>query len=295
MDRPRWAIHNASYILPNGPEPPPRTESGRFDIMTGGLDMAATFKEKMVRGDRLNVFAVGRMFHPNLIHLLGMQGGFDGFWIDVEHAGLTVADIEIAAGAGKAYGLESFVRVPPTDYATVTRCFESGASGVMAAQIADASQAEEFVTWAKFHPRGRRGLNPLGHDGRFGTVPLAEFAERANRETFVAIQIETAQAVAEVEAIAAIDGVDLLFVGPSDLSQNLGVIGELTHERSLEALDRVAAACAVNGKHWGAVTPTPDYAALLIEKGCTMISAVNDVKLVTAGSQALRDSFAGIW
>lgn len=257
--------------------------------------MAQTLKERIQTGDRLNVFAVGRMFHPNLVHYVGMSGGFDGLWIDAEHAGLTVPDIEYASTAGKLYGLESFVRVPPTDYATITRCFESGASGVMAAQVAGAQQAEEIVTWAKFHPRGRRGLNPLGHDGRFGSVPLAEFTEGANRDTFVAIQIETASAVEEVDEIAAVDGVDLLFVGPSDLSQALGVTGDFTHERCLEAIDAVAGACRRHGKRWGAVTPTPDYAALLIEKGCTLVSAVNDVKLVGAGLDAMREAFASVW
>jgi 2-dehydro-3-deoxyglucarate aldolase/4-hydroxy-2-oxoheptanedioate aldolase len=256
--------------------------------------MAESLKERILSGERLEIFGIGRMFHPNVIHFLGMQGGFDGLWIDVEHAGLTVADIEIAASAGLAHGLESFVRVPPTDYATVTRCFESGASGVMAAQINTAVQAEEFVTWSKFYPRGRRGLNPLGYDGRFGSTPLEEFAERANRENFVAIQIETAQAVREVEDIAAIDGVDLLFVGPSDLSQAMGVIGDFTHDKSLRAIDRVAAACRAHGKRWGAVTPTPDYAAMLIEKGCTLISATSDVKLVSAGFEAYRNAFGGI-
>lgn len=157
--------------------------------------MSGTLKDRLLAGERLNVFGLGRMFHPNLVAFLGMDGAFDGFWIDLEHGGLTVRDVEIAAGMGKGHGLECFVRVAPTDYATVTRCFESGASGVMAAQITSAAQAEDIVAWAKFHPRGRRGLNPLGHDGRFGTVPLAEFAARANRETFVAIQIETASAV----------------------------------------------------------------------------------------------------
>ena len=257
--------------------------------------MAPTLKERIQAGDRLNVFAVGRMFHPNFVHYVAMRGGFDGLWIDAEHAGLTVTDIEHASTVGKVYGLESFVRVPPTDYATITRCFESGASGVMAAQVAGAEQAEEIVTWAKFHPRGRRGLNPLGHDGRFGSVPLAEFTEGANRDTFVAIQIETASAVDEVDEIAAVDGVDLLFIGPSDLSQALGVTGDFTHERCLEAIDAVAGACRRHGKHWGAVTPTPDYAALLIEKGCTLVSAVNDVKLVGAGLDSMRDAFAAVW
>jgi 2-dehydro-3-deoxyglucarate aldolase/4-hydroxy-2-oxoheptanedioate aldolase len=254
-----------------------------------------TMKQRLQAGERLNVFAVGRMFHPNVIHFLGATGDFDGMWIDVEHAGFTVREMESAVTAARAHGLESFVRVPPTDYATITRCFESGASGVMAAQISSAEQAEEIVTWAKFHPRGRRGLNPLGHDGLFGSEALADFTARANRDNFVAIQIETESAVGGAADIAAIDGVDLLFIGPSDLSQALGVTGEFTHPRCLEAIDRVAEACREHGKHWGAVTPSPEYARILIDKGCTLISAVNDVKLITAGMKTMRETFAGVW
>jgi 2-dehydro-3-deoxyglucarate aldolase/4-hydroxy-2-oxoheptanedioate aldolase len=257
--------------------------------------MPESMKQRLADGERLVVFAVGRMFHHNIVRYLGMQGGFDGFWIDVEHGGLTTSDIEIAAMAGAAHGLECFVRVPPTDYASVTRCFESGTTGVMAAQIRSAAQAEEFVQWAKFAPRGRRGLNPLGYDGGYGSIPLAEFAERANRETFVAVQIETAQAVIEVDDIAAIDGVDLLFVGPSDLSQAVGTIGDFTGTASIEAVDRVAEACRAHGKHWGAVTPSPEYASLLIEKGCTLISPTNDVKLVTTGLAAVKETYSSLW
>jgi 2-dehydro-3-deoxyglucarate aldolase/4-hydroxy-2-oxoheptanedioate aldolase len=257
--------------------------------------MSESMKVRLQRGERLVVFAVGRMFHHNIIRYLGMDGGFDGFWIDVEHGGLTTHDIEIAATAGQAYDLECFVRVPPTDYATVTRCFESGASGVMAAQITSAAQAEEFVTWSKFAPRGRRGLNPLGYDGGYGSIPLGEFAEQANRDTLVAVQIETAQAVSEVEAIAAVDGIDLLFIGPSDLSQAVGVIGDFTGTESMAAVDRVAEACRAHGKRWGAVTPSPGYAELLIERGCTLISPTNDVKLVTTGLAAVKEAFASLW
>jgi 2-dehydro-3-deoxyglucarate aldolase/4-hydroxy-2-oxoheptanedioate aldolase len=257
--------------------------------------MPDTMKQRLDRGERLIVFAVGRMFNHNIVRYLGMTGDFDGFWVDVEHGGLTTADIEIAAMAGQAHGLECFVRVPPTDYATVTRCFESGAMGVMAAQIRSADEAEEFVRWAKFAPRGRRGLNPLGFDGRYGTVPLSEFAERANEETFVAIQIETAQAVEEVDGIAAVDGVDLLFVGPSDLSQAVGSIGDFMGDASMDAVDRVSAACRARGRHWGAVTPSPEYAEILIDKGCTLISPVNDVKLVTEGLAATKERYSLLW
>lgn len=257
--------------------------------------MTGSLKRRLQDGERLVVFGVGRMFHPNLVRYLGMQDDFDGLWIDVEHAGATVRDIEDATSAGLGYGLEAFVRVPPTDYATVTRCFESGAVGVMAAQIHSAAQAEEFAGWAKFAPRGHRGMNPLGYDGQYGSLSLAEFAERANEQTMVGIQIETAKAVDEVDGIAAIDDVDFLFVGPSDLSQALGVTGAFTDPRCLDALDRIAAACVAHGKHWGAVTPSPEYASMVLEKGCTLISPTNDVKLFAAGLEAVKEAYAELW
>ena len=257
--------------------------------------MPVTLKARLAAGDRLVTFSVSRLFHPNVVHLLGMSGAFDGFWVDSEHAGLGVREIESAVSAGLAHGLEAFVRIAPTDYATVTRCFESGAVGVMAAQIHSADHAEEFVQWAKFAPRGRRGLNPLGFDGRWGMTPLAEFAERSNRDTMVAVQIETAGAVEEVDSIAAIAGIDMLFIGPSDLGQAMGVIGDIMHPRCLDAIDRVAAACQTHSKRWGAVTPTAQYANLLIEKGCTLITPTNDVKLMTAGLGAVQETFADLW
>lgn len=257
--------------------------------------MPDSLKARIIRGDRLVTYAVSRVFHPNLIQMLGFHGGFDGFWIDFEHAGLTTRDIELATMAGRSVGLESFVRIPPTDYCLVTRCLESGAAGVMAAQIETAAQAEEFVQWAKFAPRGRRGLNTGGFDGQFGLLPAAELCERANRENFVAIQIETLQSVEECDAIAAIDGVDLLFVGPADLSQAFGVPGQFLHPKCLAAIDRVSAACRKHGKHWGAVTPTPEHAAMAIEKGCTLLSPTNDVRLFNAGVQAVKRSFAQLF
>ena len=169
--------------------------------------MTPTLKQRLASGETVNVFAVSRLFHPNAIQMYAIHGGFHGFWIDHEHAGLTIEQMEAAAAMGRASGLDCFVRLAPTDYALVTRCFESGATGVMAAQINSAEQAEGFVRWCKFARRGNRGLNAGGFDGRFGNLPLAEFCEKANRETFVAIQIETVAAVEDCDAIAAIDGV----------------------------------------------------------------------------------------
>ncbi len=251
-----------------------------------------SLKARLARGERVMTFGFGRLFHHNLIQMLGMHGGFQGFWLDHEHVGMTICEMEIAAAIGRGVGLDCFVRIAPTDYAIVTRCLESGAGGVMAAQIHSAEQAEEFVRWAKFAPRGCRGLNTGGYDGDFGRLPADEFTERANRETFVAIQIETLGSVEDCEAIAAIEGVDHLFVGPSDLSQALGVTGQFMHERCTTAIDRIAKACESAGITWGAVTPTAEHASMLVDKGCKLLSPVNDVRIVNAGVSTLKKQFA---
>jgi 4-hydroxy-2-oxoheptanedioate aldolase len=254
-----------------------------------------TLKQKLAAGQRVVTFGLGRNSHHNIIQMFGMSGGWDGFWIDAEHSGFSATDMEIAALAGRSVGLDCFARIAPTDYALVTRCLESGVGGVMAAMIHSAKQAEEFLRWAKFAPRGCRGLNTSSFDGGFATMPAAQFVAKANRETFVAIQIETLGALEEVDAIAAIDGVDHIFVGPSDLSQALGVTGDFMNPKCAAAVDRVAAACRKHKKTWGAVVLSPEHSKMYAEKGCLLFSPTNDVRVVNAGIKAIKTAFGDLF
>lgn len=254
--------------------------------------MRETIKQRLSRGELLVVCAVGRIPHHNLVQMLGVHGGFQAIWIDLEHTDFSSEKIETLAIAARSCDMDSFARIPPTDYATVTRALEAGAGGIMAAQIRSAAQAEELVKWTKFMPRGYRGLNSMGWDGGFGTVPLAEFTEQANRENFVAMQIETLGGLEECEAIAAIDGVDMLFVGPADLSQSLGVTGDFWNPKCLAAVDRVAAACKQHGKSWGVVPVSPEYAAMCVDKGCQMLSVAADARIINVGLAAIKQNYA---
>lgn len=251
-----------------------------------------TFRQRIADGELVMLCGAGRLLHHNLILILGVQEGFHGLWIDMEHVDIPTERLEVATMAARSIGLDNFCRVAPTDYAAVTRCLEAGAGGVMAAQIHTAKQAEEFVRWAKFAPRGARGLNTGGYDAQFSKMPMAVFCEKANCDTLVIIQIETAQAVEECEAIAAIEGVDSLFIGPADLSQSLGVTGQVFHEKCLSAIDRVSAACREHGKFLSALAVSPDHADLLVEKGCRMIAVTSDVKLVVSGIEATKRDYA---
>jgi 2-dehydro-3-deoxyglucarate aldolase/4-hydroxy-2-oxoheptanedioate aldolase len=251
-----------------------------------------TIKQRLGRGEILMVGAVGRIVHHNLLQMLGIHGGFQAVWFDLEHMDFSTEKLEIGTLACRSQNMDSFVRLAPTDYAVVTRAIEAGAGGVMAAQVRSADDAEQVVKWAKFHPRGCRGLNTAGWDARFATIPPAKFADQSNRETFVAIQIETAEALDQVEQIAAIDGVDLLFLGPADMSQNLGVIGDFMNPKCLAAIDCISAACAKHKKPWGVVPVNPDYGAMCVEKGCRMLSVAADVRIINLGIESIKQSYA---
>jgi 2-dehydro-3-deoxyglucarate aldolase/4-hydroxy-2-oxoheptanedioate aldolase len=257
--------------------------------------MPRRFKEILARNELVRIFSVGRLPTTVTVDLFGLAGGFDGFWIDHEHVGLTWLEIQTLAVAARANDFDCFVRIAPDNYALVTQCLEAGAGGVMGAMIRSAAHGEEFVTTTKFAPRGRRGLNTQGRDADYTHKPVTRFAAEANRDQFLALQIETLGALDDAEAIAALADVDLLFVGPSDLSQALGVLGQFEHPKLWEAIERVARACRKHGKAWGTVAPDPRFADRAYELGCRMISIAPEVRALRLGIDALKTAYAGLF
>jgi 4-hydroxy-2-oxoheptanedioate aldolase len=253
--------------------------------------MANRLKELLRQGTVARVFCLGQLCHPKLLELVALQGGYHGVWLDQEHGGLSIEQIEQATRAARASGVETFVRLAPTDYATVMRPLEAGAGGIMAAQVRNASQAEEVIRWAKFHPRGLRGINNSGVDGLYGKTALADYLHRANQDTFIAIQIENVEALESVEKIATVKDVDVLFVGPADLSQSMGLPGEWDHPRHWQALERVARAAHQQGTPWAILPPSPSYARRCLELGCRMFSLGIDVWAVARGIKDFRAEY----
>jgi 4-hydroxy-2-oxoheptanedioate aldolase len=253
------------------------------------------FKQRLSQGKLCRIFCVGRLVHPAVFDVHGMVGGYHGFWIDQEHVGVTYEQVVLAACAGRANGMDCFVRMPMTNYADCTANLEAGAGGLMAARVESAAHAEEFLQWVKFAPRGNRGMNASGYDCLYGGKTLPQFAADSNRDNFVAIQIETPGALEECEQIAAIDGVDLLFVGPSDLSQVLGVLAQWESDKLWTAIERVAAACKKHGKNWGTIAVNPKFAQRAYDAGCRMLSFGMDIVMLRRGLEATRTNFGQLF
>lgn len=257
--------------------------------------MAGYFKQLIQSGELIRVFSTGRLLHPVALEMFHLAGGYHGFWLDQEHSGLTAEQVQMAAISARAAGMGCFVRMPVTHYSLASQNLESGVDGVMGARVESAAHAEQFVSWTKFGPRGMRGMNTAAADGHYTHRSSRELAEIANRESFVAVQIECRRAVEEIETIAGIDGLDLLFIGPNDLAQDYGYVGQTDHELVWSAIDQVAGACRRHGKAWGIVPHGAEYAQKCVDKGCTMITVGSELAAMRMGIAALKNSYASLF
>jgi 4-hydroxy-2-oxoheptanedioate aldolase len=257
--------------------------------------MTGLLKELLQQGKLVRVFCLGQLCSPKFVELLALCGNYDAVWFDQEHGSLSTEQLEHGTRAARASGIDTFVRLAPTDYATVMRPLEAGAGGIMAAQVRSARQTEEILQWAKFYPRGMRGINNTGVDGQYGTTPLAEYMREANAKSFVAVQIENMDAVEEVERIAAVKDVDLLFVGPADLSQSMGLPAEWDHPRHWQTIERVAQAAKNNNIHWGILPLNMAYARRCVELGCRMLSLGIDVWVIQRGLKTFQAEYEGFF
>ena len=255
------------------------------------IGMSRSIWQRLASDETACVMSMGAFPDPKLVEVAGRIAKIDGIWIDQEHSGITQRCLEMLLIACRAVGLDAFARVAPTDYPTIMRPMEAGCSGVMVAQIRTLAQVEQVVRWSKYPPVGERGLFIGNAESRYGTVAPAEHVTRANRERWLAIQIETVEAIDLAESIARTDGVDLLFVGPGDLACCLGVPGEAMHPKCVDALQHVSAACANAGVPWGALSRDPVHAEYCRKLGCQLFSLMSDMDIVHRGVSATHHLF----
>ena len=161
----------------------------------------------------------------------------------------------------------------------------------MASMVRRLDEVENLVRWARFHPEGERGINGSGVDGRFGMLPMADYFRQANAKTLVGAQIEHDDAVEVVETIAAVPGLDFLFIGPADLSQTLGIPGQWDHPKLWAAIERVARACGRPNVPWGILPFSPEFARRCVDLGCRMLSIGMDVWAFQRGVRAFQDQY----
>ena len=206
--------------------------------------------------------------------------GPDWVLLDLEHGGGGEEQVGATVLAAGAYGVPTVVRVETDARIRLGRVLDLGAAGVMLPRMDSAAEVAEAVRHLRYPPRGDRGVATYNRACRFGLDPGA--LERADDEVLCVVQVESAAAVAQAEAIAAIDGVDVLFVGPRDLSHDLGVPGDVTAPVYLEALETVRAAAAGHGKACGLLVGDGAAARRVRGQGWRFVGIGSDSTLLAA-------------
>ena len=182
--------------------------------------------------------------------------GFDCIWLDLEHRLISEREVQSLLAFAHLSDIDIMLRAPTLEKTGLYRYLEDGAAGLMIPHVSTPEKAAMLVDAVKFPPLGNRGIDGAGLDSDFLIDDYETFPERANAETFLVVQIETPEAVANVDAIAATPGVDGMFVGPGDLGLRLK--HEQTDLTLESAFELVAAAAARHGKAWGCPVATKE-------------------------------------
>lgn len=216
--------------------------------------------------------------------LLG-RSGLDWVLVDLEHGNTTESELLAHLYAIEASGSVALVRPQSAERLRIGRALDMGASGVIVPRLDTADQVRETMTYLRYPPTGQRGVALLTRGARLGTVNHAGVAA-LNDDIVGVFQIESPSALAAADEFAAIDGVDVLFVGPADLSHSLGIPGQFSNPIYQDALRRVVAACRAHGKAAGILLYDPASFKPHLDLGYTFVGIGADVSFVNDGVKA---------
>lgn len=221
---------------------------------------------------------------------IGASAGLDCLWLDMEHGPSGLHDIGNQIRAAKNYNTDVIVRTARGSYSDLIRPLEADATGIMVPHVMSAEDALQIVQQTRFHPVGRRPLDGGGADGSYCGIPTDRYIEQANRERFVILQIEDPESIDELEAIASVDGYDMLFFGSGDYAHGLGIPGQFDDPRIEAARRQVAEVARQHGKYAGTVGSV-DGLSSLIDQGYRFISVGADVVGLSSYLSSIASSF----
>ncbi len=199
-----------------------------------------TAKAKLKAGETIFGTFI-RYTDPSLAEFVALQG-WDFLVFDGEHGVLQPEHIENLVRAAEVRGVTPIARVATNQPQIILRSLDVGAHGIHVPWVNSGLEAEHAVQAAKYGPRGQRGLAGVRAADFGQTMPYGEYVQRANEETMVVIHIETGEAVDRIEEYLSIDGIDVIFIGPNDLSHSLGAPGNKAHPEVVAAMDKVTEA-----------------------------------------------------
>jgi len=244
-------------------------------------------------------YSIGNHATARHVDFVCQSGLFDTIWLDMEHFDIRINELAIFNMIARAYPVTLLARISARDYQIVMQVLETGIGGIICAMVNSGATAEQIVQWARFNnplPQkdetiGMRGYNAGNADAEYGSVAAADYIARQNQETAILCQIETEEAVNNIEEIVAVRGITGLFFGPGDFAHNIGQVGQIMHPNVLEAMEHVSKTCQRHGKIWGTLGVGREMYDKVRSLGARFISPGGDLKVMHLGLKALARTF----
>lgn len=242
-------------------------------------------KEKLERGEIVSSMTVRLVPNIEIVRLI-KTAGFDSFYIDLEHSSLSLETTSQLAVMALATDIPCFVRVPENRAEYIQRVLDGGAMGIIAPGVRSASEARAVAAAAKYPPLGERGASGGLPHLQFRSFPTADAWQATNEATMVVVMFESGEALEQADAIAAVEGVDMVMIGTNDLMGDLGIPGQFDHPKVRDAYARTIDACRRHGKHVGVggLASRDDLVAEFVRMGARYVSTGTDLGFLLAAA-----------
>lgn len=251
-------------------------------------DLIQKFKGKLDAGQA--VFgSFMKTCDPAFVEAAGWAG-MDFAILDMEHGPVSLENMQNNIRGAQVAGILPVVRVPAITEEAIGKALDIGAAAVEIPQITNAEQARAAVKIAKFYPSGERGMCRFVRAAKYAVTPGREYFAQAN-ETLVIAQLEGTEAMANMDEIFQVEGIDIAFIGPYDLSQSLGLPGQTTHPKVVEEMKKIIASAKKHGVVVGTFTDSDETMKMWIDAGVQYISYSVDVGIFADSCKYLMDMF----
>ena len=214
--------------------------------------------------------------NPRIVEIAAMCG-IDAVWVDMEHVPTDWHSIDEAIRAAKIYDVDTIVRVERGSYSDYIRPLEADAAGLIVPHLMSLQEAKKIVKTTKFHPLGLRPVDGGNADGDYTMLDFPTYLQEANKNRFVCVQVEDVEVLDDLEEIAELDGIDMIFFGPADFSQSLGTPGDWDNPELIRVRKKVAEVCRKYHK-FAATTGSPETFSELVDMGYSLINIGSDVR-----------------
>ena len=230
-----------------------------------------------------------KLTDPSVVEIISMTG-FDFFIVDNEHSHMSKESMENLVRTADISGIVPIVRVRQNNRSMILQCLDAGSLGVMVPETSSREEVERMIDDALYAPLGHRGFSPSHRAAGYGFMNGADYARMANENVMTIAYCETAKALDNLEEMLTVPNLDVMWIGPMDLSQALGVMGDSKHPKVQAAIDEIIRKSKAAGIAVGTIAANAEEARSLIDRGVQFIGLSSDQAMISyAGRQFMRE------